>query len=310
MFTLEMEPTLTSMAADAGAFTAIRHGELECRFAEPVGWIARPHWREGQYVCALSDPALATRLRDSLNHGRGATAAGAVKSLGCKLLRLVARPERCPPVLNSLVEYVGPTGFSGRVPLTEMLQLAVLAQFMCCDPRRFRPYLEVVLRAEPAYAPALGCPTIRLDAVLLDHRQPDGRPIQAIGVEIKSSRADFTADRKHASYRGRVDRLYFATLPGVVRPEELPHGVGLLELRREPDSSGFFEVVTPAWEFAMDPLSRYDLMYGLAVNNTPYRGGLELHQEALNAVDAYWAERAEAAAASPAKRVRRRTAAV
>jgi hypothetical protein len=281
-------PALQPEAIATGVLTTVRHGDLECRFAAPVEYVVRPGWADGMYVCALADPALAVRLRDRHNHGRGSTPAGATKSLARRLLRL-ASSEKCPSALASLVEYIGPCGFSGRVPVTDMLRLAVLAQWMCIDPRRYRAWLEVSLHQPASFAPAADCALIRLDAVFLERKPVDGRPVLSIGVEVKSSRADFSADRKHASYRGRVDRLYFAAPPGVVQPDELPRGVGLLELRREPGQAGFFDVTTEAWDFAMDPAARYDLMYGLALNRTEAPTGLDLYQQALHAVDEYWA---------------------
>jgi hypothetical protein len=50
-----------------------------------------------------------------------------------------------------------------------------------------------------------------------------GRDGQLLIVEIKSSVADFRADRKWKEYRGFADRLYFAVpndFPGTLIPEE------------------------------------------------------------------------------------------
>jgi hypothetical protein len=46
-------------------------------------------------------------------------------------------------------------------------------------------------------------------------------------VEIKSSKADLTADRKWPDYRLFCDRLFFATLPDV-DPELFPEDAGLI----------------------------------------------------------------------------------
>ena len=55
----------------------------------------------------------------------------------------------------------------------------------------------------------------------------------SILVEVKVTRADFSADRKKTFRRlprkGMGDRRYMAAPPGMIKPEELPDGWGLLE---------------------------------------------------------------------------------
>lgn len=53
------------------------------------------------------------------------------------------------------------------------------------------------------------------------------------GFEVKISRADFKADGKWPSYLPFVNYFYFATLPGIIRPEELPPEIGLIEVGPE-----------------------------------------------------------------------------
>lgn len=49
-----------------------------------------------------------------------------------------------------------------------------------------------------------------------------------IGYEVKVSRADFLGDDKWHLYRQYCDEFYFVAPPGIITPEELPEGVGLM----------------------------------------------------------------------------------
>lgn len=53
------------------------------------------------------------------------------------------------------------------------------------------------------------------------------------GFEIKVDRGDFLKDRKWQNYLPYVHFFFFAALPGVIDPKELPPEVGLLELEAE-----------------------------------------------------------------------------
>ena len=57
----------------------------------------------------------------------------------------------------------------------------------------------------------------------------------SILVEAKTSRADFFADRKKHSRRHDLPALgqwrFYLTPPGLLKPEEIPHGWGLYEVR-------------------------------------------------------------------------------
>lgn len=53
------------------------------------------------------------------------------------------------------------------------------------------------------------------------------------GFEIKISRSDFRADQKWSSYLPFFNYFYFATPPGLLKPEELPDEIGLLEVHDE-----------------------------------------------------------------------------
>jgi len=274
---------------ETGEFRTICHAGVELRFYQPIEWEVHAGWREGLYTCVLRDSALATRLRDRINHGRAPTPAGAVKNLTHKLLRLVQSPD-CPSVLASLVEHIGPREHDSRAPVTEMLRQALLAQWLCIEERRGRVFCEVTIRQDPSEPPLSIAPSYRLDLVLLEPPHAES-PLRITAVEIKSSRADFSTDRKWHGYIGRADRLYIATLPGVVRKGELPEGVGLLELRLEPDGSGLFERSIAAGDAFVMPDARADLLYGLALCDRRTDSGWNFLQQTLHSVEEYWASR-------------------
>src|SRR3990167_4868870 len=49
-----------------------------------------------------------------------------------------------------------------------------------------------------------------------------------VGYEIKVSRSDFIRDDKWQKYRDVCTELYFAAPPGIIQPDEIPDGVGLI----------------------------------------------------------------------------------
>ena len=51
-------------------------------------------------------------------------------------------------------------------------------------------------------------------------------------VEVKSCRADFLADSKWEKYLPFATHFYFAAPAGVIKPEELPATVGLVEIEQ------------------------------------------------------------------------------
>lgn len=77
------------------------------------------------------------------------------------------------------------------------------------------------------------------------------------GYEIKVTRRDFVQDEKWLSYRPYVHELYMACAWGIVQPEEMPEGVGLLWMnkghtltvkrkaaRQEPEPEKLIELLT------------------------------------------------------------------
>ena len=62
-------------------------------------------------------------------------------------------------------------------------------------------------------------------------------PVTMIGYEIKVSRADWRRDEKIADYMGLCNLLSIVAPKGVVPVEELPDGVGLLELAGKGDGA-------------------------------------------------------------------------
>ena len=51
------------------------------------------------------------------------------------------------------------------------------------------------------------------------------------GYEVKMSRGDFVSDKKWNTYVPFFNYFYFATPPGIIKPDELPKDIGILELR-------------------------------------------------------------------------------
>jgi len=101
-----------------------------------------------------------------------------------------------------------PTDFAGDQPITEALTAPLLARGVC----RALEHL--------GYASLLEFP-------LANGRRADifalGRSGDLVIIEIKSSIADFRADRKWAEYRDFADRFYFAvpkTFPAALIPED------------------------------------------------------------------------------------------
>jgi len=52
---------------------------------------------------------------------------------------------------------------------------------------------------------------------------------EAIGYEVKISRQDFLHDKKWEGYLEYCTKFYFAAPKGVIKPEELPESIGLIE---------------------------------------------------------------------------------
>lgn len=53
---------------------------------------------------------------------------------------------------------------------------------------------------------------------------------RTIGYEVKVSRSDFLNDTKYQKYLGLCNELYFVSSPGIIKVEELPQEVGLIEV--------------------------------------------------------------------------------
>ena len=68
---------------------------------------------------------------------------------------------------------------------------------------------------------------MRLDALAI---AKSWSPVRLMGYEIKVSRGDWLGDRKWEQYRTLVHNMTIVAAPGVAQPEEIPEGVGLLEV--------------------------------------------------------------------------------
>jgi hypothetical protein len=73
--------------------------------------------------------------------------------------------------------------------------------------------------------PTQGCEHSRLDAWAM--RKSWANPC-CWGYEVKVSRNDFLRDEKWANYLPLCNELYFVAPKGVISPDEVPQGVGLL----------------------------------------------------------------------------------
>lgn len=77
-------------------------------------------------------------------------------------------------------------------------------------------------------------PTYRRIDVLLMRTSASAKPVpfERIAVEIKISRGDFFRDteEKRRAWHAVAHRFAYATPPGLVRPDEVPDGCGLLEV--------------------------------------------------------------------------------
>jgi hypothetical protein len=101
-----------------------------------------------------------------------------------------------------------PAVLAGEVPITEALTASLLARGVC---RTFE---------QLGYASLLEFPLAngrRADILAL------GRGGDLVVIEVKTSVADFRADRKWAEYRDYADRFYFAvpqSFPAALIPED------------------------------------------------------------------------------------------
>ena len=144
---------------------------------------------------------------------------------------------------------------------------------------RYRLWHEVRIRQVPDVAPIAWPEVWHLDMVGMERQRPKTEvPFRTLGIEIKSSRADFLSDKKWQNYIGRVDGLVFVTAPDVIAPAELSGtGVGLWYVTAEitacwpPHKTRLWPKVRIVrrhkWTTErMSVLQRFDLMYGLAIN--------------------------------------------
>lgn len=58
--------------------------------------------------------------------------------------------------------------------------------------------------------------------------KPSQRKQDTVGVEIKVSRADFLGDKKWPEYLPYCEKFYFACPAGLIQPDELAKGIGLI----------------------------------------------------------------------------------
>lgn len=106
---------------------------------------------------------------------------------------------------------------------------------------------------------------LRLDAFVI--RKSFTNPL-TIGYEIKVSRSDFLGDKKWQGYLPYCNEFYFVCPNGMIKPEELPDGVGLIHatkngkgLRRIEYSSNNLEARIPDDMYKYILFSRSDIIH-------------------------------------------------
>jgi hypothetical protein len=92
-------------------------------------------------------------------------------------------------------------------------------------------YFRIRNVADSLYMTEVGIAGGRVDLMVIDLRTHE-----VIGYEVKVTRQDFLSDRKWSSYTPYFNRFYFATLPGVILPGELPPEIGHVEMRGSGDA--------------------------------------------------------------------------
>jgi len=137
---------------------------------------------------------------------------------------------------------------------------------------RNKLFEQVSVSKTPAIIPDTWDAKYHIDVCTLERQRRRGnKPFRIDGYEIKSSRADFTADKKWHNYIGRTDRFFFVTPPGIIKKTELASGVGLIECNLWKYSGGELRE-TLKWivwsnSFQVDQVARFDTMYALATAN-------------------------------------------
>lgn len=97
--------------------------------------------------------------------------------------------------------------------------------------------------------------------------------LEVVGIEVKSCRADYAADKKWMEYLTYTNKLYLALPPDMIDSpfyekilaDIAPHGIGVMTL----GPSGYMMVVKPAKRRDVD-----DLVIGKLLVKMAWRGGL------------------------------------
>lgn len=67
--------------------------------------------------------------------------------------------------------------------------------------------------------------------------------------EIKSCKEDFKADKKWEKYLDYCNYFYFITTEGVIKPEDLPDGVGLIYFVKQDGSKKYYNLIRQSKRF-------------------------------------------------------------
>lgn len=160
-------------------------------------------------------------------------------------------------------------GFWKRLTRPQTARLLVILTIRQLSFRR-RTFEQVALSKGAGFVPVPWAHKYHLDLCTIETQRHKGsRPFFIEGYEIKSCRADFTADKKWQSYVDRVDSFSFVAPPGVISVDELPLGIGLLEPYSTGSESEPIHLGYTRWAH-LKPITneaRFDTMYGLAIAN-------------------------------------------
>lgn len=140
-------------------------------------------------------------------------------------------------------------------------------------------HAELVARAV-SWLKTMGCPIVFFEMVTLQSEEPDAIGWRNSGgdsylIECKASRSDFLADKKKF-HRSGIPALgqyrYYMCPPGMIKPEELPVGWGLLychpkkvELVRGRHPKQYLPAEMEKWRFAINPHNEMRMMYSALV---------------------------------------------
>lgn len=197
---------MTTQIVETGQLSVIKYGKVKIIPVAPVAYCVESHgaggrWRDGLYrldaTYSAHAPDLKIRTKDfyfSIAAAKG------------QLMRRLSESLRPEMIAERILDQTMP-----RQQITLMLKLAVVQY----GQHMSRFYYQ---RDEVSVGGGL------IDVAWWERREGFR------GFEVKSSRSDFSSDKKWPSYLPFCNRFSFVTLPGVIKPTELPDEIGLYEI--------------------------------------------------------------------------------